>query len=298
MSQSFTTLFYGSFDGTTFTADNPPSTDSYGFSDTLDGTENDLTAVGDDSLETAYGGVFEVVGTIANVGVVVDLDGMGDYYLFTNNPTVAQFDSFTVDTTSPYTYDVTCFAAGTQIAAPGGERAVETLEPGDRVLTTEGETTVKWVGRRTVHKLFTPAEKFAPVRVTAGALGNGLPHTDLVLTADHALMLDGLAVNAGALVNGTTIRFDAMADLPEQVTYYHVETEAHEVILANGTPAETYVDNVGRRAFDNFAEYQALCGEERTIDEMPLPRIASARLLPADLRARLGLDAEDVAVGF
>ncbi|MDF0598279.1 Hint domain-containing protein [Psychromarinibacter halotolerans] len=239
-----------------------------------------------------------MVGTIANVGVVLDLDGFGNYYLFTNNPNVEQNDSFTVDTINPYAYNVTCFAAGTQIAAPGGERAVETLEPGDRVLTPEGEATVTWVGRRTVHKLFTPAEKFAPVRVTAGALGDGIPHTDLVLTADHALILDGMAVNAGALVNGTTIRFDAMADLPEQVTYYHVETDHHEVILANGTPAETYVDNVGRRAFDNFAEYQALCGEERTIDEMPLPRIASARLLPADLRARLGLDAEDIAVGF
>ena len=51
----------------------------------------------------------------------------------------------------------------------------------------------------------TGGQTLHPVRVSAGALGNGLPHTELVLTADHALIIDGLAINTGALVNGTTI---------------------------------------------------------------------------------------------
>ena len=130
----------------------------------------------------------------------------------------------------------------------------------------------------------------APVRVTAGALGDGLPHSDLVLTPDHALILDGLAITAGALVNGTTITLDPLDALPETVTYYHVETDAHDVILAHGAAAETFVDAVTRRRFDNHSEYAALYGEDRVIEEMPLPRVASARLVPAGLRARLGIE--------
>jgi len=174
------------------------------------------------------------------------------------------------------------------IATPEGEAAVEDLEIGDLVTTADGRAVpVKWIGRQTVSKLFTPAERFEPVRVAAGALGDGLPHTDLVLTADHALILDGLAINAGALVNGTTITLDPKESLPERVTYYHIETEGHEVILANGAAAETYVDYIQRAAFDNHAEYLDLYGEDRTIREMDLPRVAAARLVPPTIKARL-----------
>ncbi|MCG6942395.1 MAG: Hint domain-containing protein [Thiohalocapsa sp.] len=197
-------------------------------------------------------------------------------------------DDFRVNNLSVSAVPV-CFAAGTLIASPDGERAVETLKIGDLITTSDGRAVpVKWLGRQTLHKIFTPAERFVPVRVTAGALGGGLPHTDLVLTAEHALILDGLAINAGALVNGTTIAYEPVERLPDRVTYYHVETECHEVILANGGPAETYVDYAARRTFDNYDEYLDLYGEERTIAEMPLPRVSAARLVPAAIRARLG----------
>lgn len=118
-------------------------------------------------------------------------------------------------------------------------------------------------------------------------MGAGLPHTDLVLTADHALILDGFAVTAGALVNGTTITLDPLASLPAQVTYYHVETENHDVILANGAAAETFIDYPGRRVFDNHADYVARYGTERSIAEMPLPRDVAARLVPPAIKERL-----------
>ncbi|NKX44677.1 Hint domain-containing protein [Roseibacterium sp. KMU-115] len=181
-----------------------------------------------------------------------------------------------------------CFAAGTLIATPQAERPVETLQIGDRILTADGRTVpVKWIGRQTVVGLFA-GDRARPVRVAAGALGDGLPRTDLVLTADHALILDGLAINAGALVNGTTIAFDPA---PERATYYHIETEDHDVILANGAAAETFVDYVGRQAFDNYAEYVEFYGDERIITEMPLPRISTARLVPPALRKRVAGDA-------
>lgn len=181
-----------------------------------------------------------------------------------------------------------CFAAGTLITTPDGESAVETLTIGDMITTADGKTVpVKWLGRQTIHKQFTLAERFVPVRVKAGALSNGVPHSDLVLTSNHALILDGLAINAGALVNGTSISLDPVDSLPERVTYYHIETEAHDVILANGAAAETFVDYVTRSRFDNFSEYEALYGSEAPIPEMDIPRISAARLVPDSLWDRL-----------
>jgi len=190
-----------------------------------------------------------------------------------------------------------CFAAGTRIATPEGERAVETLVIGDRVCTADGrEVGVRWIGRQRVHKAFTRRERFEPVRVRAGALSGalgrpGVPSRDLVLTADHALILDGLAINAGALVNGDSIAVVPARELPDQFTYYHIETEGHEVVLANGAPAETFLDQGDRRKFDNYGEYVALYGDDRRIAEMPLPRISTARLVPPSLRARLAAPA-------
>ena len=59
------------------------------------------------------------------------------------------------------------------------------------------------------------------------------------------------------------------------------------MILANGSAAETYVDYVGRSTFDNYNEYVALYGDQHTIVEMDMPRISTARLVPAEIRARL-----------
>lgn len=178
-----------------------------------------------------------------------------------------------------------CFASGTMIATPAGDVAVEALSIGDLVTTADGRAVpVKWVGRQTLAPLFQPVRL---IRLAAGALGNGLPIRDLTVTADHALMIDGLLVNAGALVNGSTIT--VVKDLPERVMVYHIETEAHEIILAEGTPSETFIDYAGRKVFDNYAEFVALYGEGRMFAENPAPRITSARLLPVVLQAKLNI---------
>ena len=76
--------------------------------------------------------------------------------------------------------------------------------------------------------------------------------------------------------------------MPERFTWFHVELDDHALILAEGVPAESFVDNVTRRRFDNFADYEALYGDTgATIAELPAPRIKSARQLPQALRARL-----------
>ena len=103
------------------------------------------------------------------------------------------------------------------------------------------------------------------------------------------MIVDGLVINASALVNDGSIDWVPVDELPDRVTYYHVETEDHDVILANGAPAETFIDIPGRVGFDNYQEYLDLYGAERIIPEMDRPRIASRRMVPDAIKARLGI---------
>jgi hypothetical protein len=182
-----------------------------------------------------------------------------------------------------------CFLSGTRIATPIGSVAVEELCIGDSILTFDGRCVpIKWIGYQTVSTRFGPAERLMPVRFASGSLGSGLPQTDLTVTADHGMLVDGVICHAGALLNGTSITRVPLEEIGETYTVYHIETEEHEIILANGAPAETFIDNVSRRAFDNYAEFKALYGDVPEMEELPYPRAMSARQLPGVIRAKLG----------
>jgi hypothetical protein len=172
-----------------------------------------------------------------------------------------------------------CFCAGTRIATAEGYKLVEDIVAGDTVLRADGgETEVKWLGRQSVDTRFTHPKLASPIRIRKGALGDNLPERDLRLSGDHAIGIDGILVTASALVNGTTIIQEP--DLPiEGFTYYHLETEAHELILAEGLPSESFVDFNGQ-TFDNADERP----DDRVIAEMDRPRVTSSRLLPGYLR--------------
>lgn len=182
---------------------------------------------------------------------------------------------------------VICYFAGTMIATPGGPRAVETLAEGDLVLTHEGHPCpVLWIGRQTIVPRFQDPARVLPIRIAAGALDEGLPVRDLLLSPGHAILLDGILLNAGALVNGSSIRRET--NVPERFHYWHVETEAHSLILAEGVVAETFMDNDTRRHFDNHADYEQRFGSVRAVgDERPEPRALSARQVPPAIRARI-----------
>jgi hypothetical protein len=181
---------------------------------------------------------------------------------------------------------VICFMAGTMIAVPEGEVPVETLKRGDRVLTVEGAARpVTWLGRQTVSSRFADPLRSWPVRVKAGALAENVPARDLLVSSDHALFVDGVLVHAGALVNDLSIVRETQ--VPESFVYYHVEIDDHALILAENVPAETFIDNVDRRYFDNWAEHEALYPEGKPIAEMLYPRAKSRRQLPASIRDRL-----------
>lgn len=176
-----------------------------------------------------------------------------------------------------------CYLAGTAIATPAGEVAVEDLTPGDRVLTADGrEVAVQWLGIQPVAPRFADPQKVNPICIKAGAIAENVPARDLFVSPDHAVEISGVLYNANALVNGRTI-FQQRRMPMDGFTYYHVETEAHEVLLAEGCPAESYLDIPDRSLFANGAERI----DGPIIQEMALPRVSSARLVPAELRDRL-----------
>jgi hypothetical protein len=232
-----------------------------------------ITALGSASFTLKYMGHIDG-------GWIGYYEAPGWYFLLSNvDPTTLSLPMSYSST--PFTV---CFLAGTLIATPNGEIAVECLRIGDPVSTSDGRTLpVRWVGRQTIVTVFADALRALPVRIAAGALGDGLPTRDLFVSPEHALLVGGVLAQAGALVNGSTVT--RVVDLPERFTYFHVELEDHSLILAEGTPAETFVDNVTRRRFDNFAEYEALYGDGgTTIGEIGLPRVKSARQLPRAVR--------------
>jgi hypothetical protein len=149
-------------------------------------------------------------------------------------------------TTSP----VACYAAGTRILTGAGQVAVEALAPGDRVLCIRSgaEETITWVGQRSIDLDRHPNPTLvAPVRILAGAFGDGVPERDLRLSPDHALYLEGHLVEAKTLVNGTTIIQERATGI---VTYHHIELAAHDVVLAEGLAAETYLESGNRMMFE------------------------------------------------
>jgi hypothetical protein len=148
------------------------------------------------------------------------------------------------------TIEAVCFAAGTRILTATGERMIETLIQGDIVLTLAGDELspkpVKWVGRRRIDLMTHPRpETVAPIRIQRSAFADNVPHTDLLVSPDHAILVDGRLICARQLINGTTIRQETGLVSAE---YFHVELEAHAILLAEGLPAESYL-NTGNGGF-------------------------------------------------
>ena len=130
------------------------------------------------------------------------------------------------------------FPAGTPIATPQGEVAIDTLAPGDTVLTPQGPRTVRHVATTTADPATAPT-RLLPVLVVQGACGGGLPRTDLLMPPQQLLFVQdsalpqGALAAIGALVNGRTILRTAATG---PVDWVRVELEAPGLLLAAGLP--------------------------------------------------------------
>jgi hypothetical protein len=186
--------------------------------------------------------------TLTNVLTVTGDNGSVQLQLdsedYTGNAWTAQNDGSNGTEVTPL-----CFCAGTSIATPRGEILVERLGVGDLVLTASGQVRpIAWIGAGRVLATRGRRNAATPVIVRKGALGPNVPYRDLHVTKGHSFYLDGVLVPVEFLVNHRSILWD---DHAQEVTLYHVELETHDVLVANGAPAESYRDDGNRWLFQN-----------------------------------------------
>ncbi|MDT8856377.1 Hint domain-containing protein [Paracoccaceae bacterium Fryx2] len=174
---------------------------------------------------------------------------------------------------SPTPPAIPCFTAGTRLRTPSGMRAVETLRPGDPVLTLDhGAQSVRWIGARTV----AGTGAFAPIRIAAGALGN---RRALRLSPQHRVLLTDwradlwfgskdVLVAARHLVNGSTI----VQETVPRVTYLHLAFDRHEVLCAEGIPCESlHLGRMGLAAMDAAQREELLALFPELANGLPAP---------------------------
>lgn len=134
-----------------------------------------------------------------------------------------------------------CFAAGTRIRTAEGERPIETLRPGDRVVTADhGAQPLRWIGSRRI----AAAGNLAPIRIRAGLFNN---HRDLLVSPNHRVLYEGyraqrlfdqhqVLVPAQHLVD----HHDILEEPDGEVTYLHLMFDRHEIIFAEGAASESF----------------------------------------------------------
>lgn len=168
--------------------------------------------------------------------------------------TVRYFDAAGAETgTSTFseieTVILPCFTPGIKIATPKGERLVEELQVGDRVITRDnGIQEIRWVGARTLNGAeLARAGHLNPVLIRQGALGGGLPERDMIVSPNHRILVanDKTALyfeEREVLVAAKHLIGLEGVDIVEisEVTYIHFMFDQHEVVLSDGAWTESF----------------------------------------------------------
>lgn len=142
-----------------------------------------------------------------------------------------------------------CFTTGTMIATAKGTQPIESLKPGDCVVTRDnGYQEIAWVGHRHFSgQDLEQHEDLRPILIKAGALGNNAPEQDIMVSPNHRMLITN---------DATALLFDERETLVAakhllgkqgvsrvntgDVGYHHVLFEHHEVILGNGCWSESF----------------------------------------------------------
>jgi hypothetical protein len=201
------------------------------------------------------------------------------------------------DTDSVILNILICVARGTLIATPRGLVPVEELQVGDLVLTHDGRAEeIRWIGTRHVSAADLARDpSLRPVRISAGAYGPDQPARDLTVSPQHRILLSGwraellfgedtVLAPAKGLLDDRSVRIDRDAD---EVEYFHLLFDRHEIILTEGLPSESFypgsysVGELDTAARDELLRlFPELDGDDSPIDPAgPGLRPWEARLL-------------------
>lgn len=144
---------------------------------------------------------------------------------------------------------VPCFTPDTLIATPRGERKVSDLVAGDRIITRDnGMQEIRWIGRKDVgREAMTAERRLRPVLIRRGALGNGLPERDMMVSPNHRVLIVNdraqfffeereILVPAKHLLGRPGIEIAGCAP----VSYMHLMFDHHEVVLSDGVWTESF----------------------------------------------------------
>lgn len=150
----------------------------------------------------------------------------------------------------PYSDLFICYAAGTMITVGGTKEVpIESLKPGDLVETLDkGKQPVRWIGSRTLCKdTLRDCPKLRPIRINAGALADGVPARDLVVSPQHRIFLKSRIAERMFASKEILVAAKHLLGVPgveiaedvQSVTYVHCMLDDHEIVQANGAFAET-----------------------------------------------------------
>lgn len=219
---------------------------------------NTLIAAGDAEFVTTGAATHEVTaaggvtstggfanGSLGFVQILVPVDSVSVFGTGGNN---GNFDIVEIGIDSA-NFQIVCFVAGTLLASPDGPRRVEDLRRGDLLCTYRGApVAVRGVGQQHVTTLQQAREvRVRPVRIAAGALGGGLPQRDLLVSRQHRLLVisriaERLTGSAAVLIAAhrlVGLPGITLEHAPQTVTYCHVDVGPHQVLIAEGAPAES-----------------------------------------------------------
>ncbi len=204
-----------------------------------------LTLSGNDTLAHYK----QVLDSVAFASTAADPGNGGANVTRTVSWTVSDGLISSTTPTSTLAIQSLCFCAGTAILTPRGEVPVERLRPGGRVVTESGAVRrIQWVGTGQVLATRGRRGPATPVIVRKDAFAENVPHKDLRVTKGHSFHVDGVLIPVEFLVNYRSIVWD---DRAQEVRLFHIELESHDVLIANGAPAESYRDDGNRWLFQN-----------------------------------------------
>ncbi|SMR82595.1 Hint domain-containing protein [Aliiroseovarius halocynthiae] len=145
--------------------------------------------------------------------------------------------------------NVVCLTAGTLIETKNGPVEIEHLSSGDLVVTKDnGLLPIRWIGKKKLSKpQLEKNEKLRPVRIQAGALGNDQPQRDLLVSRQHRMLVDskvsermfGRPEVLVPAIKLTALPGVFVDDTVEEIEYFHILFDTHEIIYAEGTPTES-----------------------------------------------------------